>query len=310
MKNRFSGTTQAWLSYQQGDSVSNTTFGLRRMRIRYYGSVGSKAKTFVQVDLTGNSLAGALLDARIEYYFNDNLNVRMGRFIGAGVRGGGQTFHYDIDIVERPLVARQWGSGTVGADFRDYGFQAEVKNASGLTGRLFVHNGTGSINRTNKAGGTSTVEMTPKAVDGMVFFKPQSVKGLEVGAHGGIGNDDIKEWSTYSAYLYYEPGPYRFKAELVSLTTSPNDVDATLLGYYVFGAYDLTPHVELLGRYEKVDPNTEVDDNALDLITVGAAFREFPGKKNHKLTAALVFPLEETVDVDNTTFQIMWQLLF
>jgi len=320
LTHQFGGTIQTWASFAQiGPDTNNAAIGLRRARIRYYAQY-DKVKLYIQSDV----ISGSMLDARIEYYFNDQFNIRAGRFIGAGARGGGLTSHRKIDIIERPLTIRKWGSMTVGSDYRDYGFQAEGK-INDLTGRLWIHNGDGSTNNTNRTGDfysnpdktRKKADSLPTAVDAMVLFKAASLKGLEIGGHYGVGNKDIgKDYSSYSAYGYYKPGPLNFKAELVSHTM--NDVEAedgsfsdiSMMGYYVFAGYRVTNYFEVLGRYEKFDPNTDSDDDAISIITLGAAIQEFEDTKNHRVAAALVFPTNEDSDVDDIGFQIMWQFLF
>lgn len=310
VSHRIGGTVQSWFSFQQGDSVSNAGFGIRRARVRYYGAVNKKIKVFAQADLVSNGLAGKMLDARVEYHFNPQFNVRMGRFVGVGPRGGGQTLHSMIDIVERAYSAIRWASNTVGADYRVFGFQAEAKNDIGIA-RINVHNGTGDLNVLNRAGGTSTVERTPKAIAGQLIFKPKTVKGLEAGGHFDQGNDQVKDWSSYSAYAYFEPGPYRVKAEVIGVTNKAEGLeDRSSLGFYGFAAYAVTPHIEVLGRFEQYDPNTDGDDDGITFITLGAAYWEKLGKLNHKLTAAVVLPSEQGTSVDNTTVYAMWQFLW
>ncbi|KAA3617366.1 MAG: hypothetical protein D8M58_02710 [Calditrichaeota bacterium] len=316
LTHQFGGTVQTWASFSQiGPDTNNAAFGLRRVRFRYYAQY-DEVKLFVQSELT----SGSLLDARIEYYFNDAFNVRAGRFIGAGVRSGGLTSHTKIDIIERPISARKWGAMTVGSDYRDYGFQVEG-NVSSFTGRLWVHNGDGSTNNTNRAGDfysdqdktRKKGDSLPSAVDAMIIHKPESIKGLEVGGHYGIGNEDIgRDYSSYSVYGYYSPGPLRIKAELISHTTNgvAGADDKNMMGYYLFGGYSLSNNFELLGRFENYDPNTDFDDDGLSLITVGAAYNKFDNTSNNRVVAAIVLPTNEGSDLDDMGFQVMWQFLF
>lgn len=307
LKSQIGGTIQSWLSLDQNDDATSMAFGLRRVRFRYYAQY-DKAKLFVQTEVT----SGSLLDARIEYYFNETFNIRAGRFIGAGARAGGLTSHTVIDIIERPFTARRWGSMTVGGDYRDYGVQLEGK-AGDLTGRVWLHNGDNSLNITNRAGSSVGNDFSAQAVDAMVIFKPASVKGLEIGGHYGINKVDSvsaakpeRDRDSYSAYAYYTPGGFQLKGEVISLTN--NITDASTMGYYIFGGYSVSDAVELLGRYEIYDPNTDVDTNELSLITLGATLRDVGN--NHRVTAAIVLSDNKATDVQDTIFQLVWQFLF
>lgn len=307
VEHKVGATVQSWVSYQAADSAY-LGFGLRRVRVRWYGTINSKFKTFIQAELTNPKL----LDARVEYHFSKQFNVRAGRFIGSGVRSGGLTSHSSIDIVERPRSANAWGAGTVGADFRDYGFQAEGKTESGeFTGRLWLHNGSGAANITShEATNPRDHQLQGIAADLMLIFQPKSVKGLEAGGHVGVGNKDVKDLMSYSGYAYYEPGPFRVKAELIGLVDKSDSVDVTSMGYYLFGGYQVTPNIEIVGRFETYDKNTDADDDATNYITGGVVYKQFSGKVNHKLTAAVVVPTEEGDSVKNTAFYTVWQILF
>ncbi|MCB9066518.1 MAG: hypothetical protein H6629_01730 [Calditrichae bacterium] len=307
VEHKVGGTVQSWVSYQAADSAF-LGFGLRRVRARWYATINSKFKTMVQAELTDPKL----LDARLEYHFSKQFNVRMGRFVGAGVRGGGLTSHSQIDIVERPRVANYWAARTIGSDFRDYGVQAEAKSATGeYAGRVFFHNGSGAANViSHERTSPREAQLRDIAADVMVIAAPKSVEGLEVGGHFGVGNKDVKEWTSYSGYAYYEPGPFRLKAELVGLVDKSGAEDVTTMGYYVFGGFEVTPNIEIVGRFETFDPNTDVDEDGVNDITAGFVYKQFSGKVNHKLTAAIVIPSEQGESVKNTAFYTVWQIVF
>ncbi len=308
LKSQVGGTVQSLFSLDQNDDATNMGFGLRRVRFRYYAQLG-KARLFAQAELTSPKL----MDGRIEYHFNDMFNIRAGRFVGAGVRSGALTSHTAIDIVERSFSALQWASMTVGSDYRDYGVQLEGKSGD-FTGRLFLHNGDGAYNAKNLAGSSTATDFSARAIDVMLIFKPASIRGLEAGGHYGFGKKDSvsaempdSDNDSYSAYAYYNPGIFQLKAEVISFTN--NVTDMSTMGYYVFGGYDISENIELLGRYEIYDPNTDVDSDELSLITLGAALREF-GNNNHRVTAAIVLSTNDATKVDDTIFQLIWQFVF
>jgi hypothetical protein len=51
-----------------------------------------------------------------------------------------------------------------------------------------------------------------------------------------------------------------------------NDQDRTENGFSVFGAVKAAEKVKLFGRFDKYDPNTDVDDNGISLIIAGVDF--------------------------------------
>lgn len=316
---RMGGTIQAWGSMGQidkdfsGIDTSAFGFGLRRVRLRAYATLGDKMKGFVQMELTSPKL----LDARIEYLVSKAFTIKAGRFIGAGVRAGGLTSHTVIDITERPLSAVMWGTNTIGADYRDYGVDFSGKFGD-LTANVTLHNGNGAFNMLNRQGRALTTYNAGIAVSGMVVFKPSTVKGLEAGAYYGMGNPDQNEYNAYNAYVYYEPKPLRVKAELIGYTNvgaAANGDDLSRMGYYLFAGYGLTPNLEAVARFEIYDHNTEVDDNQLTLITLGATYSVFETKWTAgKVTAAYTLQNEADVPafpaIDNNVFHIVMQLVF
>lgn len=305
VKARMGGTVQFWASNGQINAADtgSTGFGLRRARLRSYVNVGDNVKGFVQMELTSFKL----LDARIEYMFNKNFSIRVGRFIGAGVRSAGLTSHTSIDITERPFTAQRWGASTIGADYRDYGVDL-VATFGGLKVNATVHNGNGALNIRNRMSGPST-QNGGFAVSGMVSFKPKEIKGLETGAYYGMGNKEINEYSAYNAYVYFEPKPIRLKAEVIGWTNTMGNVDVSQMGFYVMGAYQLVKNWELVARFENYDSNTDVDDNERSFVTVGATYSMFSKWTTSKITAAYVLANEDPT-VDNNTFQIVCQLVF
>jgi hypothetical protein len=319
IESKFGCTIQAWGSFGQASDTDSTGnqfgFGLRRIRVRYYTNIGDKIKGYIQVE----AINAKLYDARIEYYFTPDMHIRMGRFVGASPRGGANTSHTKIDILERAQSAIYWAKNTVGGDYRDYGAEFRGK-FSDLEVRLFLHNGDGSFNLRTRQGDDATERKQNEslAASGMLIYKPKAVKGLETGGHFGIGNKDINEYTTYSGYVYYEPKPLRIKAEVIGLTNTKEDsvknkFDVSMLGYYIFAAYGVTPNIELLARYETLDPNTDSNlgkDDETNYITAGISYKQFAGKINSKITAAVVIPQEAGYEIDNMTAYIQFQIVF
>ncbi len=305
LKVKLGGTVQGMASYAQTNTDTNQIgIGLRRVRVKVFGNYGEHIKSFVQFELTSPKL----LDARIEYIVSKAFQIRVGRFIGAGVRAGGLTAHTDIDIVERAASAIYWGQRTIGADYRDFGIAA-LGDINGFGYNLTIHNGDGSQNI--KASQLSLAKNLNNgmAVSGMVYYKPPQLKGFETGGYYGIGNKTFNEYSSYNFYIYYEPLPFRAKAEIISATNKGGAKDVTFLGYYIFGAYRVTQDIEVLARFENLDPNTDIEKDKGTFVTIGASYAFFPASwKTAKITAAYVIRNEEAdPQIDNNVFYIMFQ---
>jgi len=307
LKVRVGGTVQAMASTAQTNTdTSQAGVGLRRVRGRLYATLSDNIKSFVQFEMTSFKL----LDARVEYIINKSAQFRVGRFIGAGVRAGGLTSHTVIDIVERPVSAQQWGSKTIGADFRDYGV-AFLGTSNGFSYNLTLHNGNGAANIKASHKTTASIQKTSFAFSGMASYKPADIKGLEIGGYYGVGNKTYNDYNSYNAYVYYEPGPFRFKGEYIGINDKNGLIDVKSAGYYAFGSYKVTDNVELLARWERYDKNTDVSNDAETYTTIGFAYSFFSSKWTAtKITTAYVVRSEEGVSVDNNVFYVMFQLVF
>ena len=301
------GTVQAMVSYAQtGADTSQVGFGVRRTRIKAKASFGKSFTGFLQY----SAASSKMLDARMTFKLNKAFNIRVGRFIGAGVRAGGLTSHTVIDIVERSVTAQHWGKSTIGGDYRDYGI-AFMGKFNDFGYNLTIHNGAGAANI--KASHKSQAKTLNEnvAISGMVNFKPKTVKGLEAGGYYGIGNANVNDYSAYNAYVYWEPKPIRVKVEYTGWTNKYGTVDVNKNGYYVFGAYGFAKNFEALVRYEAFDGNTDIDENGETIITVGARYFLFPAKWTaSKITVAYAIHGEQGTAVDNDVFYMMFQMAF
>jgi len=303
---KIGGTVQAMASIAQtGADTSQTGFGLRRLRLKTYFNY-DKVTAFVQLEGT----TPKLLDARMTYKLSDAVNIRVGRFIGAGARGGGLTSHTDIDIVERAMSAQKWGSKTIGADYRDYGASIFGKFGE-FNYNVTAHNGNGAQNVKPSQQSQAKLLNGSSAFSGMVFYKSKEIKGLEAGGYYGIGNETFNDYNAYNAYVYWEPKPIRIKAEIIGVSDKNGVTDINSLGYYVFGAYGFMDNWEALARFENYDGNTDVDKNAETLITIGARYALYPEKVSaSKITFAYVIHSEEGDEIDNNVFYVMFQTAF
>ncbi|MCP5062475.1 MAG: hypothetical protein GY936_08435 [Ignavibacteriae bacterium] len=303
------GTVQAMVSAgQTGSDTAQVGFGVKRTRLKAsfnYGNVSA----YIQYSPLKNSLR----DARMTYKFTKAINVRVGRFIGASVRAGGLTGHTSIDLVERALSAQKWSTSTLGVGgYRDYGVSM-LGNIGELGYTLSLANGHGGSNVIASQKTNAKFLNQEVSIAGMVNYKPKKIKGLEVGGYYGIGNANINKYSSFNAYVYWEPKPIRVKAEVISVTNE-NDPDNNVssMGYYVMGAFGFAKNWEAIARYEAYDP-TDIADvkDKQTLITIGARYALYPNNvKASKITFAYVMNGEEGDAVDNDTFYVMFQTAF
>jgi len=301
------GTIQTLFRYARINlDTTQIGFTLARVRAIMSGEYSEFLKFYIQFGLNSPKL----LDARIDFIASKLLIIRLGRFKGAGVRAGGLTSHTDIDIVERPASAVYWAIATVGLDYRDYGiaFLGEINN---FHYNLTIHNGSGTKDINNLFLSIPSSMNQGLAISGMIFYKPLQLNGFESGGYYGIGNKYINDYYSYNAYVYYEPLPYRLKAELISFTNKNGKSDTTALGYYVFGAYRFAKHFEGLARFEVFDSNINTYDNKETHVTLGFTYSFFPYSwQTARITAAYVNRQGGPRGYNNHIIYILTQIAF
>lgn len=306
--------------YNIGDAANEQIgFGVKRLRIYAKPTITEKLSGYIQIEAaqsmsnltvedtmkTSDFLSGfKLLHANIDYKLNDQYTITVGKFIGAGMMGAGLLSSKNIDLVDRPEAAVTWAKETAGTDFADYGAEVTMKQDFGVTSKLWIHNG--SVNKNITSGKGSANKSV--AVDFWASYKPSFAPMAEFGGSVGKGNQYIVNQFNYTAFLYLSPAPFRIKAEYASVENK--DFDRTFNGFYVLGAYAVTPNIEVMGMYDWVDKNADVDKDEVVNYTFGASYYFFPKQKStSKITAGYTIKTEdESVKVDNDMFIIQYQL--
>ncbi|MDI6402038.1 hypothetical protein QLX67_08535 [Balneolaceae bacterium ANBcel3] len=285
---RLSGTLQPRVTFASDDDVERVGFGVRRMRVRLSANISDRMGVFLQMEGSGGN--ATWLDIRGEYYLNNNLTLRTGRFVGTQPRAYARTGHAVIDAIDRPAISDMWARMTIGADGRDYGVEAIWSDVN-REFRAFLHNGHNQLNYRqglSNVPSTGGVKTEGFAFSGSATWWPDQRNGLEVGAYasvntsqnpltaiGGVG----RNYYSYSANVYWgpQPGdqPFRLKADFIGI--SYEDVEPfgqeNYLGASLFGAVLAAPHIELfaMGEYWYAD-NGDADSSGRMFGTVGASY--------------------------------------
>lgn len=322
LKVKLGATVQALFSYAQTNSdTAQIGFGINRMRIRSGFSLNENIGGLIQFEgsqmLTNLNTAGKksdpylnsfkLLDAYLTYNFCPDLQIKAGRFIGAGLRGGGISSHKDLDLVDYPLMASEWGKESYSSDFADYG--TEIWGRSGeFSGRVWVHNGKGDENLKPNLTSNASKKTNSLALAAMGSYSPAWEKGLEMGGHIGQGNKSYNDYNDYSVYCYYEKSSFRLKGEYVRLKSQTNR--KTFDGFYLFGSAYVTRHIELSTRYDYMDPNVNLDGVAAKDLSFAGTYVFFPeSKSTAKLTVEYVVRNEKP-EIRNNIFYTQFQVAF
>ena len=293
-----SGGLQTRLSYgvsvpPEGNAASTTDrlgFGIRRARLRVRASIGPKAGLYLQLDGAGGSVSA--LDFYAQYQATPRLRFRLGRLVSAQPRSMVLTPLPQIDTVTRAAIAERWAGTTIGSDGRDFGLETHYAADQGEV-NLFIHNGDGSWDRArsnyrediSSGNITRSTERTGLAVGGYGAYRPASVKGLEVGAFGGLNtsrNPNTKPSSStpgrkyvaYGAHAYWGANPgsqaVRLKADLLGTAFSRSGGDRQhLLGLSFLAALRVAPAVEAFGRAERFETDINQSGTGDTYLTAG-----------------------------------------
>jgi hypothetical protein len=283
--------TYAYEAVNNADAIERMGFGVRRYRMRATTSFGSDFRLFTQLEGSGTS--ATLIDLRAEYKLNDKIWLRLGRFVGAHPRVMALTPLGEIDHIDRPAIAALWASNTIGGDARDYGLEM-LYTTPQLHYRLFLSNGHNGNNYRNEPANASITGNTADkgmAVNGMVSFFPESIKGAEVGAHAGVNQSKNpntisarapgvgRGFTTTSAYAYWgaRPGdqPVRVKFDILSVhydkivLANGSDFQQNFMGAALMGAYAVLPEFEVLATLENY--NLDQDNSASEVRSITLA---------------------------------------
>ena len=116
---------------------------------------------------------------------------------------------------------------------------------------------------------------------GQVVFKPLSdynekYGNLKLGSGYNIG-ECYTSYNIYSFFLTYDYHKLHFRTEYAnadgynSVAYSNNKAD----GFYTTIAYDITPKISLIGRYDFFNPNKDAHNNDVQEFTAGITYKAF-----------------------------------
>lgn len=290
---RFGATAQIRGSYGHDDvnRLDRLGFGIRRLRLRLYTDIGPNVLLFTQAEGANNTLS--ILDFALGYRVNSHIQVRMGRMIMAQPAAFGLTIHYNIDSIDRPVIASDWAAHTIGADGRDFGLEARL-TYSQIRARIAIHNGDGHWDRIRgnyreeitMGSPTSSLERTSIAVSGALAWHPVLMQGLEIGgfmSYNGARSpytaylEQGRTYVSYAAHLYWGalPGsqPIRIKADIIGIDYATVEAfREQRRGASLFAAIRLTQASELFSRIEYLDPNRNTSSDACAFLVGGISF--------------------------------------
>ncbi|NQU26909.1 MAG: hypothetical protein HQ528_01330 [Candidatus Marinimicrobia bacterium] len=310
----FQFSLQSWgsfTSYEHSDDSTSTQagFGIRRARIR--GKMTQeKAAAFIQYE----AINSTIVDVRLDYILNDNLMFRMGRFVGPGSQAGSRTGHTSIDLIERSIVGRNWGTAVGRSDSRTTGL-ALIGKQNFFGYEIMISNGSNSINLVpyNSKSSNSDIDtgQLPQ-IDVMGQFK--LLNTIKTGIHYGLANEDRVNKSSLTGYAYFRPEEYsagnmRFKFDFAKVDDL--EENNAMMGYSALAVYKATRHFEIGSRIETWDWDIDTGDNVVTNFTIGINYSVNPDQWTDtmfKIDFTLKSTDGNTKIPDPLIIHILWQM--
>ena len=287
-------TSYGWITQdEEGGERDRLGFGLRRTRLQVTARIGPKGGAFVHLDADGGTFG--ILDAFVMYNPSRHLRLRLGRMASAQPRAFILTPVIAMDATERAAIALLWNGATLGSKGRDFGLDLRYMNEQ-VEAIFFIHNGDGSFDRMlgnyqqnivgDVTGGVDR-SLSKMAVSSYIAFRPQAVRGLEVGGFAGyngsrnpntVAGGEGRTYASYSAHAYWgaEPGsqPIRLKADVIGVRYEevPRVLSQHTLGLSMLGALAVHQAAELFGRFETFDPSLDQEGLRMFFVTAGLSF--------------------------------------
>jgi phosphate-selective porin len=290
------------------ESGKHNSFDIRRARVDLKGSVTPVFAYRLQADLVDKP---KLIDAYGEIKLADYFSITAGQFkipfSMENLTSSNKLEMIDRSQVVEALVARS--KDVIGnQNGRDIGIQVsgtflKVKDMPVIEYRLGVFNGSG-INVADTANNA-------KDISGRLIFTP--IKGFS------FGGDIYKGWdkaikpdlpghsqtrNRIGVEFSYITSQFSIKGEYIA----GKDGNTSRSGWYLQTGYFVIPHkLQILGKYDLYDPNTETPDNNSTNYVFGANYNF---NSWSRLQAFYTIRQEEGPAIDNDYFSIQYQIGF
>jgi len=331
---------------EDNEAEDSFTHGFQtgRARVRVGGHVWDKRLTFVvSAEFGGGTGSGSLRDSEIRYTFDNKLYVRAGQ--------------YKLQFTREELVSPTMQL-TVDRSLENSVFTLSRSSATGLgwTGerlRLAADIHDGALNRNTPFDSRSEADFALatrieylasgtdfKRFDDFTSFKDSPFAALlgaavdyetygDTGPGSAGGAPDLSEvrltadgslegngWNAFGAIVFRAADPASGASE-----------DASDLGYILQGGFFLTDQVELFARYDAIVPDYNPGPETFQSVTTGLNYYISPRSHAAKITADVVFYIENGAQPGTTTpfspvnrlnllqgdealLRIQWQVLF
>lgn len=245
-----------------GDTeLKSDQFRVSRVRIRANGKLVENIGFFVQMD-AGSS--PALKDVRLWVGLGESipLTLEAGRFL---LPFGVETpiNPYWLTAVDYSLPVRRLMTGLWDIGVKAYG-KYLVSNEIALNYVAAAVNGnTGSLTDINKK--KDYVGRLGINLPGGISVGGSAYIGKDPVMKSGVWTGDDVDKNRFGGDFKLSFDPILLQAE--GLLGKNDETDA--LGFYILGAYKLIPQLQLVGKFDFFDPDTDAEEDSVNLIRVG-----------------------------------------
>jgi hypothetical protein len=300
---KIGGVMQSWFTYNMDTLETETMFSIKRSRLLFWGTITDQVKYFVQ---TEGLASPYILDTKFMFVdFIPMTTIAIGRFCPA-------FSHYMprstamLDMVNYPILVQEY------AMWKQNGIQTTTK-MDYFDFNLGVFNGYGS----------SLTADNNDAKDALASVVVKPMEFIQILGYGWFGNMLMGDTLDYASnrfgggavinYPINEEMSFVLKGEYVMGSDEmAGDTTMSSMGYYAHVGFHFNPMVELVGRYEGFDYDTDTDYNSYTWMTVGANFRLVGD--HVKFSANYIMKGEEVPDgvdeLDNDQFIFQTQVFF
>ena len=302
-----------------GQDGSNDTIETKRARIILSGDATEKLDFCLQADLSGSRNAitavdfdtseattakvgrPVLLTATIGYKINNLSKFTIGQFV-VPFSMENVTPPWNFDFINRAQVVDQLVPGRdAGAFGYDTGiqFSSMIPNPAGKSQLQYT------IALLNGTGLGAGDDNDRKDLSTRIVFSP--IANISLGSSyydGATGPSRVDFVRTgYEAQLKIDP--WTLKGEYIKGKDGTVHKD----GWYITLIHQINNRLQLAGRYDRFDPNTDTDDNATNTLTAGINW--FLDEKGYsRWQANYERKKEQGTEVKNDQFMIQFQAGF
>jgi hypothetical protein len=244
------------------DVTPSTTFAFRDARVKAAAKLTDKISAMVYLDAAKQL---SLVEANVEYAHASYATLRLGQYLlPFGYES--QNSNFDVEAVDRSRMLNYiWYNGTTSAYLRDAGAMLYGRRNL-LMYQVAAVNGSGI----NTADNNNYKDIAGRIGVGIPMFV-----GLGASVyHGKWGlQDSLKTRNAYGFDLYLDTGKVLLETEYIAadgrVTGALSSVDVKHGGWYTIVGYRVTPLIEPVFKYDKYDPDKDVDDDELTAYYVG-----------------------------------------